>query len=103
MTEKQYDTDPSKNEGLKAIDAASKHLERVLLQGSAKVAEAAALAAEKQRTAVTELDRVLLEASQKGVKFEDIERALPVDGSVLTTRLEKVFALVDLDSAFKTA
>jgi hypothetical protein len=98
VTEKQYSTEPLKNDALKAVSKAFKTVEETLLSIDNDRKAAAVRAAVLVANALDRLDKTLLEAGQSGILFTDLEEAFPADATVLTNRLESVWAVVSFDN-----
>jgi hypothetical protein len=98
VTEKQYSTEPLKNDALKAVSKAFKTVEETLLTNTIERKSAEDRASALLTNALDRLDKTLLEAGQSGILFDDLTTAFPTDGDVLTDRLESVWAKVSFDN-----
>lgn len=94
MTEKQYDIDPAKNTALRAVDNHVKGIERILLKNRIELEKVEAQNATRLRENLANLDGVLLDAGQAGVKNADIDRAIPEDRDWIKERIAVVWNVV---------
>jgi hypothetical protein len=98
VTEKQYSTEPAKNDALKAVNRAFKTVEETLFTNAVNLLNLEQSSTSLLTNSLNRLDKTLLEAGQAGVLFDDLTTAFPADATVLTNRLEAVWEMVKLDN-----
>jgi len=100
---KHFDTTEIKNTALNTIQSKVDTVERALFDRAAARAKVDAEYGKAIADASLALDRALMEAIQNGLETEDISTHLPQYEDNLTTRMQELHELVQLDKVMEVA